>query len=225
MRGPAHHDALVQAPEVDLTPDAFDEAIGPGGAPRAHYGELLGALARLDVASLREALAEEATAAGVTFGLDGEEEHFRLDPVPRLIELEEWAPLGAGLAQRATALDRFVADVYGEREIVSADVLPARAVDTCDHHQPRVAELPRAPVRVAVAGLDVVRGPDGHFRVLEDNVRTPSGFAYALAARELLDRHLAPWLADGRVWYRNPILEGFEFVMIDPATRKRTRAR
>ena len=62
-----------------------------------------------------------------------------------------------------------------------------------------MAELPPAPVRVAVAGLDVVRGPDGHFRVLEDNVRTPSGFAYALAARELLDRHLPPWLADGRV--------------------------
>ncbi len=186
----------MRASEEDL---AFDEAIGPGGAPRARYGELLGALARLDLASLREALAEEATAEGVMFGLDGEDEHFRLDPVPRLIEWEEWAPLAAGLAQRARALDRFVADVYGERAIVSAGVVPARAVDTCDHHERRVAELPPAPVRVAVAGLDVVRGPEGHFRVLEDNVRTPSGFAYALAARELLDRHLPAWLADGRV--------------------------
>jgi len=184
---------------VDLTSDAFDEAVEPGGAPRSRYGELLGALARLDVASLREALAEEATAAGATFGTDGEDEHFRLDPVPRLIEWEEWAPLGAGLAQRAMALDRFIADVYGEREIVAAGVVPARAVETCDHHEPRVAQLPPAPVRVAVAGLDVVRGPDGRFRVLEDNVRTPSGFAYVLAARELLDRHLPPWLADGRV--------------------------
>ena len=184
---------------MDLTSDAFDEAVEPGGTPRSRYGELLGALARLDVASLREALAEEATAAGATFGTDGEDEHFRLDPVPRLIEWEEWAPLGAGLAQRAMALDRFIADVYGEREIVAAGVVPARAVETCDHHEPRVAQLPPAPVRVAVAGLDVVRGPDGRFRVLEDNVRTPSGFAYVLAARELLDRHLPPWLADGRV--------------------------
>jgi uncharacterized circularly permuted ATP-grasp superfamily protein len=182
-----------------LTSDAFDEAIGPDGAPRARYAELLGVVARLDLASLRDTIAEEATAAGMTFRVDGEDEDFRLDPVPRLIEWAEWELLEAGLAQRAHALDSFFADVYGDREIVSAGVVPARAVDTCDHYEPRVADLPLPPVRIGVAGLDVVRGPDGRFRVLEDNVRTPSGFAYALAARELLDRHLPPRLAEGRL--------------------------
>lgn len=178
----------------------------PGGVPRAHYAELLGALAGLDLASVREAIAADATALGMAFRVDGEDEHFRLDPVPRLIAWEEWQVLAAGLAQRAQALDRFVADVYGDREIVSAGVVPARAVHTCDHYEPRVAELPPPSVRVGVAGLDVVRGPDGRFRVLEDNVRTPSGFAYALAARELLDRHLPAWPADGRVPYR-PVVD------------------
>jgi uncharacterized circularly permuted ATP-grasp superfamily protein len=193
----------VQAPETNLTSDAFDEAIEPDGAPRAHYAELVGALTRLDLTSLRETIAEEAAAAGMSFG---EDEHFRLDPVPRLISWEEWQLLGAGLAQRARALDRFVTDVYGDRKIVSAGVVSARAVDTCDHYEPSVAALPPSPVRVGVAGLDVVRGPDGRFRVLEDNVRTPSGFAYALAARELLDRHLPARLADGRLHYE-PVVD------------------
>src|SRR3712207_8856314 len=39
-------------------------------------------------------------------------------------------------------------------------------------------------IRVGVAGLDVVRLPSGEFQVLEDNLRTPSGLAYAIAARE-----------------------------------------
>ena len=156
-------------------------------------------LARLDVSSLASDLAEGLSQRGVTFRLEGEDDPFRLDPVPRLIQSEEWAPLAAGLAQRVRALDRFVADVYGAREIVAAGVVPARAVDSCDHHEPLAARLPEASVRVGVAGLDIVRDPDGRFLVLEDNVRTPSGFAYVFAAREALDRHLPGWLADGRV--------------------------
>jgi uncharacterized circularly permuted ATP-grasp superfamily protein len=185
--------------DQDARVDAFDEAIGADGAPRPHYAELLGALAQLDLESVREVLAEEAIAEGATFRLDGVDEHFRLDPVPRVIDLEEWAPLAAGLAQRVRALDSFVADVYGERAIVEAGVVPSRVIDTCDHYEPRVAGLPPAPTRIGIAGLDVVRDRDGCFRVLEDNVRTPSGLAYVLVAREGLDRHLPGWIADGRV--------------------------
>jgi uncharacterized circularly permuted ATP-grasp superfamily protein len=159
----------------------------------------------MDVSSLASDLAEGLSERDVTFRLEGEDDPFRLDLVPRLIQWEEWAPLAAGLAQRVRALDRFVADVYGEREIVAAGVVPARAVDSCDHYEPLVARFPEMPVRVGVAGLDVVRDPDGRFLVLEDNVRTPSGFAYVFAAREALDRLLPGWLADGRVPYEAAI--------------------
>jgi uncharacterized circularly permuted ATP-grasp superfamily protein len=188
-----------------LSKGAFDEAIGPGGLPRPHYAELLGVLERLDVSSLASALAEGLSERGVTFRLEGKDDPFRLDAVPRLIESEEWVPLAAGLSQRVRALDRFIADVYGEREIVAAGVVPARAVDSCDHFEPLAARFPETPVRVGVAGLDVVRDPDGRFLVLEDNVRTPSGFAYVFAAREALDRHLPGRLADGRVPYEPAI--------------------
>ncbi len=45
---------------------------------------------------------------------------------------------------------------------------------------------------ITVAGLDVVRDSDGSFKVLEDNLRTPSGIAYAVATREVLGEHLPP---------------------------------
>ena len=104
---------------------AYDEAVGPGGVPRPHYAELLGALRRLDLSSLASGLAEGLSEREVTFRLEGKDDPFRLDAVPRLLTSDEWAPLGAGLSQRVQTLERFVADVYGEREIVAAGVVPA----------------------------------------------------------------------------------------------------
>jgi uncharacterized circularly permuted ATP-grasp superfamily protein len=182
-----------------LSQGAYDEALGPAGVPRSHYAELLGVLERTDLTSLASELAEGLSERGVTFRLEGKDDPFRLDAVPRLIESKEWTPLAAGLAQRVRALDRFAADVYGERKIVAAGVVPARVVDSCDHYEPLAARFPETTVRVGVAGLDVVRDPGGRFLVLEDNVRTPSGFAYVFPAREALDRHLPGRLADGRV--------------------------
>ncbi len=166
-------------------PEVFDEAFETDGRVRPAYAELVGAFSRLDLEALAQAVSDEAAERGVCFVHDGVAEAFTLDPVPRLIADDEWSPLARGLAQRVRALDRFVADVYAEREIVAAGVVPERALESCDHFEPRMVGLPPAPVRIAVAGLDVVRGAHGRFGVLEDNVRTPSGMAYALAARDV----------------------------------------
>jgi uncharacterized circularly permuted ATP-grasp superfamily protein len=179
-------------------PDAFDEALEPDGTPRPHYAALLGALVETDLGALAESIHRDVRERGVEFGGEDGPEPFRLDLVPRLITAEEWDVVERGLAQRVRALDRFVADAYGKQEIVEAGVLPARVLESCDHFEPGLVGLPSPPVRVAIAGLDLVRGPDGHFHVLEDNVRTPSGITYALAARETLDRHLPPGLAERR---------------------------
>jgi uncharacterized circularly permuted ATP-grasp superfamily protein len=132
--------------------------------------------------------------AGVTFGAKGDE-RFRIDPVPRVIGAAEWARLEAGLAQRLRALDAFCADAYGERRIVHDGVMPARVIDTCETYEPELQGL-RLPIWVGVAGLDVVRAPDGGFLVLEDNLRTPSGMAYAVAARLTTETLLAPGVGE-----------------------------
>ena len=48
----------------------------------------------------------------------------------------EWQELAAGLRQRAAALDAFIADVYGEREIVAAGRMPEWVIETADHFEP-----------------------------------------------------------------------------------------
>lgn len=144
-------------------------------------------LAGVDLAAVSEAVNADLAAQGVSFG--GESKPFRVDPVPRVIEADEWARLARGLAQRARALGAFVADVYYERAIVRAGVMPAAAIESAHHFEPWMLGVPFSTAGF-VAGVDVVRGADGELRVLEDNARTPSGMAYATAARETLDRHL-----------------------------------
>lgn len=110
---------------------------------------------------------------------------FPLDVVPRVLPAAEWERLEAALAQRVTALNAFVADAYGARRIVQAGVVPARVIETAEHYEPgmRGVESPGG-LWVGIAGLDLVRDPSGQFLVLEDNLMTPSGFAYAAAARD-----------------------------------------
>jgi carboxylate-amine ligase len=170
-----------------MPPEAYDEAYDRPGVPRASYGHVLDALAGQDLDALRERLAAEVAARDVTFGHGADAPVFRLDPVPRVLGAAEWAELEAGLVQRVRALNAFVADAHGERRIVREGVVPARVLDTAEHFEPRLAGAPvpgHGPV--VIAGLDLVRDPSGAFLVLEDNVRTPSGLAYAVGAREAL---------------------------------------
>jgi uncharacterized circularly permuted ATP-grasp superfamily protein len=132
--------------------------------------------------------AARAAMESVTFG-DEDDPRFHLDPIPRVITAGEWAELEPGLAQRVRALDAWCADVYGERQIVRDGVVPERVIETIDMLEPRLRGL-TLPLWVGIAGLDVVRAPDGRFLVLEDNLRTPSGMAYAVAARAASERLL-----------------------------------
>jgi uncharacterized circularly permuted ATP-grasp superfamily protein len=134
------------------------------------------------------AAAARAATENVTFGPPGDDT-FLLDPVPRVIAADDWARLEAGLIQRVRALDAWCADVYGGRRIVRDGVVPGRVIETCDTVEVELAGLV-LPRWVGIAGLDVVRAPDGRFLVLEDNLRTPSGPAYAVAARAASERLL-----------------------------------
>ena len=159
-----------------------DEAFAPTGTPRPPYVEVLDALARQNLVVLRERVRSNAAALGLGFGPG---RAIAVDPVPRLIEAREWEPLEAGLAQRARALNAFLADVYGDQRIFEAGLVPRRLLETSLGYEPRMRGLldPDLPT-ATVAGLDLVRDGEGELRVLEDNLRMPSGATYALAVRE-----------------------------------------
>jgi uncharacterized circularly permuted ATP-grasp superfamily protein len=173
----------------------YDEAYERPEKPRAHYRRLLSALDGRDLGDLGRQVAQAAADRGITFG-EEPEGAFLVDPIPRLITADEWRGLEAGLVQRVQALAAFVADAYGQRRIVTAGVVPAYVIESAEYYEPVLAGHDLSG-GAYIAGLDVVRDRDGRFLVLEDNLRTPSGIAYVVAARELSDRQL-PGPAQGR---------------------------
>jgi uncharacterized circularly permuted ATP-grasp superfamily protein len=123
---------------------------------------------------------------GVGFGARAQRSPFVVDPLPRVVEPGEWNLLRRGLAQRGRALAAFVADAYGERAICAAGAMPERVIETAAHFERDLIDSP--PGRFGwIAGMDLVGDGEGPLMVLEDNMRTPSGIAYALAAREAVD--------------------------------------
>ena len=172
-------------------PRGYDEAVDHDGRPRASHAGALRALAGHDLEALAATVDEQVAGEGVCFHSTGADEAFVIDPVPRVLDAQEWEAIEAGLCQRVRALNRFCADIYAERRIVSAGVVPERVIETAEYHEPEMQGMrPPGDVWIGVAGLDVVRGMDGRFQVLEDNVRTPSGFSYAAAARRALAAQL-----------------------------------
>ena len=101
------------------------------------------------------------------------------------------------MVQRARALNRFIRDVYGDREIVKSGRVPERVITSADHFEPELVGLDAPGGHAPVIGFDLVRGADGRFGVLEENLRTPSGLSYSDAAREAVDE-AAPFHPPGR---------------------------
>jgi uncharacterized circularly permuted ATP-grasp superfamily protein len=183
----------VSRPSEAPVQGAYDEAFSAPGVARPHYAPLLDALAGVDLARLRDDVNERVARRGVTFMTGNGDEAFVVDPVPRLVTANEWAALAAGIEQRTRALNAFVLDAYGERRIVDAGLIAADAIDSAAGYEPELrGAYPDAEAPIGVAGLDIVRAPDGTLQVLEDNLRTPSGFTYALAARHAVESALPP---------------------------------
>lgn len=188
----------------------FDEAYAPEGNPRALYAPLLGALDGRDLADLASDVTAHLASHGVAFGGD-EGWPFIVDPVPRIVAAEEWARIDAGLQLRAATLEAFVADVQGERRAFADGVMPEDTLAGCPFVEPDLAGLPDPPsARIAVAGMDLVRDASGELMVLEDNCRTPSGMAYALAARAAVVDALGPDASAGVRDLRAELVEALQ---------------
>lgn len=163
---------------------SWDEAVAPDGEVRTAYAGVLDELAALGPGALDDLVRRthaHVAEHGATFG----DEALAVDPVPRVLSGQEWDLLARGAAQRVRALDAFVADVHGPQRSVAEGVVPGRVLEECAWTEPGLApDQPDDRPWVGLAGLDLVRDADGSFRVLEDNTRTPSGLAYALAAAD-----------------------------------------
>ena len=156
----------------------------------AHYVPLHDVLGTLSADDFRARCATRDRSfrdQGITFSHSGEERPFPLDLVPRVVPAEEWQVIEAGVAQRVRALEAFLADVYGPGQIFADGVLARRLVMSSNQFHRQAAHLfPPNGVRIQVAGIDLVRDAAGRYRVLEDNLRTPSGISYVIENRRAM---------------------------------------
>jgi uncharacterized circularly permuted ATP-grasp superfamily protein len=183
--------------------DAFDEMFDGQGNIRGPYKGIYAELAPSDASDLEaraEALGRAFSDQGITFSLSGQERPFPLDLVPRVISAAEWTRLERGITQRVKALECYLHDVYGDQEILNDGVIPRRLVTSCEHFYRQAAGIvPPNGVRIHVAGIDLIRDEKGSFRVLEDNLRSPSGVSYVMENRRTMARVFPNLFATHRV--------------------------
>jgi uncharacterized circularly permuted ATP-grasp superfamily protein len=174
----------------------FDEMRSADGKVRPHFGRIAEWLASTPAKRVAEKRREADLLfhrVGITFAVYGDEAGAErlipFDTIPRVIPKAEWDELAKGLAQRATALNRFLEDIYHGQAILKAGVVPPEQVLKNPGYQKemRGIDLPNG-IYSSIAGIDLVRHSDGKYYVLEDNLRTPSGVSYMIENRKMMMR-------------------------------------
>jgi uncharacterized circularly permuted ATP-grasp superfamily protein len=196
MPTPAHDSGDRSRFDQYWLDDAYDEMFEAPGAPRAHYRGLHETLSTVPLAEMRrrkQAADSSFLHQGITFTVygrdEGTERIFPHDLLPRIVTAAEWNTIERGLAQRITALNLFLKDIYHEARSLAAGVVPREIVYSCKHYRRQMREF-QVPggIYIAVTGTDLIRLPDGRFVVLEDNLRVPSGVSYMLTSRQVMKR-------------------------------------
>ena len=185
----------------------FDEYFcGETARPRADLAPLLASLGQMGLPELNRSHASASQLLrrlGATFrlndsGLKGSERILPFDPLPRLIGRSDWITLERGLLQRLEAIDCFLADIYGPQQILNDGVIPREDVESSSGWRPQMQGISLPLNRWChISGLDLIRDGHGTWRVLEDNLRCPSGVAYFLENRRVMKR-LFSGLFEGR---------------------------
>ncbi|MFZ9318215.1 MAG: circularly permuted type 2 ATP-grasp protein [Vulcanococcus sp.] len=192
---------------TDYRPNkGYDEYFSAGEQPRSALKPLLSSLGALGLEQLNRNHAAAGMLLkrlGATFRLNDSggrigERILPFDPLPRLISSREWERLEQGLTQRLEAIDLFLADIYGEQSIIRDGVIPREDIESSQGWRPQLKGFsPPLGKWCQISGLDLVRDGQGTWRVLEDNLRCPSGVAYFLENRRVMKR-MFPSLFSGR---------------------------
>jgi uncharacterized circularly permuted ATP-grasp superfamily protein len=179
----------------------FDEMVMPDGRPRPVCAGLMAGIQSLPTELLlnrQKAAEKELLEQGITFnvygGGAGVEKIFPFDVVPRIVGAAEWRRIERGLQQRIQALNLFIDDVYHGQKILNDGVIPREMILSAKSYRPQCVGLnPPRGIWCHITGSDLVRHADGHYYVLEDNLRCPSGVSYVLENRRVM-KNLFPTL-------------------------------
>jgi uncharacterized circularly permuted ATP-grasp superfamily protein/uncharacterized alpha-E superfamily protein len=177
---------------------AYDEMMGPDGEPRAHWREFVQAIRALGETELARRWQNGLRLIhenGITYNVYGDpsglERPWQLDPIPLLLPEKEWRVLEAGVIQRATLLNMFLADMYGPQKLLTSGALPAGVVFGHPMFlRPCFGVTPPGGTYLHVYAVDLARAPSGQWWVVNDRTQAPSGFGYACENRVVISRVL-----------------------------------
>ncbi|NND04737.1 MAG: circularly permuted type 2 ATP-grasp protein [Saprospiraceae bacterium] len=174
----------------------FDEMFGSNSEIRPGFNVLMQKMESMSsqrMLQLQYASDRAQRSIGMTFNVysdhQGTERILPLDLIPRIIPQEDWAHIEEGLRQRIYALNLFLNDIYGQQKILKDEIIPKDLVLNCPSYLEKCQNLdvPK-DIWCHIVGTDLIRDEHGEFRVLEDNLRCPSGVSYMLENREILKR-------------------------------------
>ena len=170
---------------------SFDELQFADGSYRpsaSQIGEWLKGMSDAELNGLNDQAADMFYRKGVTFTVYSDanniERMIPFDIIPRIIDLQEWRTIEAGCQQRIKALNHFLHDIYHGRNIIQEGIVPAEFVYASGCYEPWMMNIELdKPIYSHISGIDLIRDSEGQYRVLEDNLRTPSGVSYMLESR------------------------------------------
>ncbi|ROR23219.1 putative circularly permuted ATP-grasp superfamily protein [Comamonas sp. BIGb0124] len=193
----------------------FDEMRDHNEVVRGHYKNYSDWLAHQTDAVMRSRRDEAEVIfrrVGITFAVYGDKDEdgsgterlIPFDLIPRIIPAAEWRTMKRGLAQRVTALNRFLHDIYHDQDILRAGLVPKEQVLGNTQFRPEMigVDVPNQ-IYSSIAGIDIVRAPnaagEGEYYVLEDNLRVPSGVSYMLENRKMMMRFFPELFSQNRI--------------------------
>ncbi len=175
-------------------PGIPDELFDAGGRPRGDWLSFLGDFAEYPEGESRsrfDLATRHIRDTGVSYRVYGEEteQSWPLNPLPLILNQNEWREIAAGVEQRAKLMEALLQDIYGEAALVSEGHLPAAALTGSVDFLPQLRGVkPPGGRYLQLYAADLGRGPDGRWWVLDDRTQAPSGAGYALENRLVLSR-------------------------------------
>ncbi len=206
----------------------YDEMFTPSGDIRPgyqHFKDRVEQLTKLEF-QRRQISAERALMAmGITFNVysenEGTERIMPVDIIPRIVHAQEWEKMEKGLIQRITALNLFLADIYSDQKIIKDGIIPREVIYSSKNFlEPCMGIKPPKNIWIHITGTDLIRGNDGEYMILEDNLRCPSGVSYMMENRELLKQTFPEVVAKTQIRpisdYPHKLLEMLRFISDRP---------
>lgn len=196
----------MKQPELEDVPASFlsglyDEMYDDNGEVRPHYRKVHKKFSRLmpkELVKLNSMMNHRMLEEGITFNLYDEdqleplERTIPFDPIPRIIPRSEWLTIEAGLKQRAKALNAFISDLYKGQNIIRDGIIPRRSIVNNRYYRPEMMHLAIPnDIYINASGIDLIRDELGNYFVLEDNLRSPSGFSYLFKSRSIMTETFA----------------------------------